>query len=270
MLPSDQFTQAGAQATVVVLASTQTPFHPSENEEEERDLPGHWTNGQGGGSSSSSGGVGGGFDGGQGKGGALAGYSGGTGSDGCEAGSDSGDRSDGGNAGAGSRFGGDMLRVCLVLLLWALAMAGKNSLDHIVALLGSLCSAPLALIVPPLMHAKVLQHRNDSHNRNRTRRNNNDDQQHYRQTPAHSAQEEQQQQQQEREGGCGGCGGDDEEERRGEFSTQREEGEKERGEEETSFGLAKAVDNTLIAVGVVITVATSVLVLATWGDAASR
>jgi len=56
-----------------------------------------------------------------------------------------------------SRFGGDLLRVCLVAALWLLAVLGRHSLDHIVALLGSLCSAPLALIVPPLMHNQVMK-----------------------------------------------------------------------------------------------------------------
>ena len=41
-------------------------------------------------------------------------------------------------------------RTSLVACLALLAIAGQHSLDHIVSLLGSLSSAPLALIVPPV------------------------------------------------------------------------------------------------------------------------
>lgn len=53
------------------------------------------------------------------------------------------------------RVNGDLLRLVLLACCWLLAFAGRSSLDHIVALLGSLCSAPLALVVPPLMHRGV-------------------------------------------------------------------------------------------------------------------
>jgi hypothetical protein len=61
-------------------------------------------------------------------------------------------RSRGGDGCDARRVSGDLLRLVLLACCWLLAFAGRSSLDHIVALLGSLCSAPLALVVPPLMH----------------------------------------------------------------------------------------------------------------------
>ena len=63
----------------------------------------------------------------------------------------------------GKRVSGDLLRVLLLTCCWAMAVVGRSSLDHIVALLGSLCSAPLALIVPPLMHRSVMVQREVSY-----------------------------------------------------------------------------------------------------------
>jgi len=51
---------------------------------------------------------------------------------------------------------GCIWRVGLVALLAGLGLGLKDSLDHIVALLGSLASAPLALIIPPLMNLSML------------------------------------------------------------------------------------------------------------------
>lgn len=51
---------------------------------------------------------------------------------------------------------GNGWRCLLVSLIAVVAVVGENSLDHIVALLGSISSAPIALIIPPLMHRTVL------------------------------------------------------------------------------------------------------------------
>ena len=52
---------------------------------------------------------------------------------------------------------GDAMRVILVTLTCAMAIFGRSSLDRIVALLGSLCCAPLAFAVPALMHSSMLR-----------------------------------------------------------------------------------------------------------------
>jgi proton-coupled amino acid transporter len=54
------------------------------------------------------------------------------------------------------RVGGTILRLILLLICFVCAFWGRSSLDHIVALLGSLFSAPLALVVPPLLHRAVM------------------------------------------------------------------------------------------------------------------
>ena len=50
---------------------------------------------------------------------------------------------------------GDILRVGLVVILGIIAILGKNSLDHVVSLLGAVSCGPLALIVGPYMHLSI-------------------------------------------------------------------------------------------------------------------
>lgn len=50
------------------------------------------------------------------------------------------------------RLKGDALRVGLVVFLGLLALFGRHSLDHLIALLGALSCAPLALVVGPWCH----------------------------------------------------------------------------------------------------------------------
>lgn len=51
-----------------------------------------------------------------------------------------------------AKLRGDACRVALVVLLGAVALAGRHSLDHVISLLGALSCAPLALIVGPWCH----------------------------------------------------------------------------------------------------------------------
>ena len=57
---------------------------------------------------------------------------------------------------AESLANGNGWRCALVVSIAAVAVVGEDSLDHIVALLGAMSSAPIALIIPPLMHRTVL------------------------------------------------------------------------------------------------------------------
>ena len=50
----------------------------------------------------------------------------------------------------------DALRVALVAGLAWLAASQVHALDHIVALAGCLASTPLSLVVPPLLHLKLV------------------------------------------------------------------------------------------------------------------
>lgn len=61
-----------------------------------------------------------------------------------------------GSASEATLVDGNAWRCALVLAVAAVAVVGENSLDHIVSLLGSISSAPIALIIPPLMHRTVL------------------------------------------------------------------------------------------------------------------
>jgi len=55
------------------------------------------------------------------------------------------------------RLRNDVLRVALVSVLALIAIVEVHALDHIVALLGCLASTPLALVLPPLMHIKLVK-----------------------------------------------------------------------------------------------------------------
>lgn len=54
-----------------------------------------------------------------------------------------------------ARLKGDALRVGLVVVLGMLALFGRHSLDHLIALLGALSCAPLALVVGPWCHLAI-------------------------------------------------------------------------------------------------------------------
>jgi hypothetical protein len=133
---------------------------------------------------------------------------------------------------------GDAARVGVVGLALVLGFVGRGSLDHIIALVGALSSAPLALVAPPWMHGRLLdrlaeekfdQALNDASAAARL---------------------------EEATGISAAKAG-------------RLWAESVRAEALEGQRRARLANAVLAAVGVVITVATTVLVLATWGDAAS-
>mmetsp|Transcript_22767 Transcript_22767/g.51353 ORF Transcript_22767/g.51353 Transcript_22767/m.51353 type:complete len:126 (-) Transcript_22767:220-597(-) len=52
--------------------------------------------------------------------------------------------------------------MCVIFFAWCAAVAGRDSLDRIVALVGCTCGAPLALVLPYLLHSEVLRRENRS------------------------------------------------------------------------------------------------------------